>query len=916
MKKSVAVLLLVVLLASVAGFYVVQQKEMLTKNPFERELFFESLSRVVADSHDNLYMIDNTKKTIRKLSPDGTIVYSIQSGEEGIYRFNDVAADDDGSLYVVRALMDTYDIEVKTEQLIRYNPDGSFDKVLFEQNYSDPKQKRYRVGGVKAPAAAGGEVHFFLDELGKVTLYRIASVGTSPVPVYSVQLPAGKVLAGVDGVTPGQIYYTTRSGEIYRAGLDGGSTLVYPLPGIDRTRRNFPESLHLDPQGRLLFVDYNSLSVNRLDPKEPYVLEELVSQQKAALAGVTLTFFKTDISLTHTGDLLIAEDGQIAKRLPNGAFGASISSGKYDSAFRSRLWFVWVAAAVGSLLLLYAVKLLYYNIMQRRVPLMMKQIIVCVPIIAASMILLSVVIYNNFVDKMDEETVSELKLLASNGANLIDGNLLERIESPAEYQGGTYSLFRSKLDSVFYRPGSIENQGFYKAIYKVENGDIYRILEDDDEMHMFNPFPKTPQNTLVISQGSIESDKWNDDTGEWKYGIAPIFNSAGKIVGVFEASKNMEGIMAHRRAVQQTVMQNIVLFSAGIVVVFIIMTYILLSSIRKLRDSVGEIAKGNWDTVVQIHTRDEVSDLGDSFNVMAAHIRDYIARLEKFNQAYYRFVPQQFLRLLHKETILDVRLGDQVEENMSTLVCNIRGFYLMSKRLTPEQNFNFVNSFLKRFGPYIRKHQGTVNKYLGPGFMALFPGVGDEALNACIDIRKELSIYNMHRGESGYAPVDLGIGLHKGPLRLGIIGEEQRLENNIISDHVNLATLLEKLTAPLGASILITDSVVESLTDASAFQYRNLGLIRAEGLEEPLHLYDVYQGDPDTIRALKEKTKARFEEAVMLYQVGRFYDAREAFLMVIKQNRQDKAAQLYFYVCDEYFQSGTTKDWNGTLSVS
>jgi adenylate cyclase len=89
-----------------------------------------------------------------------------------------------------------------------------------------------------------------------------------------------------------------------------------------------------------------------------------------------------------------------------------------------------------------------------------------------------------------------------------------------------------------------------------------------------------------------------------------------------------------------------------------------------------------------------------------------------------------------------------------------------------------------------------------------------------------------------------------------------------------------------------------------------------EGMSEPVHLYDVYQGDPDTIRLLKDRTKALFEEAVMLYQVGRFYDAREAFLMVIKQNRQDKAAQLYFYLCDEYFQNGTTKDWNGTLSVS
>lgn len=253
---------------------------------------------------------------------------------------------------------------------------------------------------------------------------------------------------------------------------------------------------------------------------------------------------------------------------------------------------------------------------------------------------------------------------------------------------------------------------------------------------------------------------------------------------------------------------------------------------------------------------------------------------------------------------------------MSILIFNIRGFYQLSKRLSPEENFNFVNSFLKRFGPYVRNHQGLMNKYLGAGFMALFPNQADEALRACIEMRRELDIYNSHRAKVGYKPVDFGIGLHKGPLRLGIIGEEQRLEGNVISDGVNLATMLEKMTEPLGASILITDYVVQSLEQPDSFHYRNLGLIQVEGVKEPLHLFDVYQGDPDTIRTLKDKTKALFEQAVTYYQVGRFYDAREAFLMVIKQNRQDKAAQLYFYICDEYFQNGTTAEWNGTLSVS
>ncbi len=517
---------------------------------------------------------------------------------------------------------------------------------------------------------------------------------------------------------------------------------------------------------------------------------------------------------------------------------------------------------------------------------------------------------------MEEETFSELILLAKNGQNLIDGDKLESLTSPLDYNGAVYQSFRKKIQSVFDNNEQDDNQGFYKAVYKYENGVIYRILEDDDGMHMFNPFLQTPENQQVVLQGKPAKGQWQDFSGEWRYAIAPIFNSAGKIVGVFETSKNLDGILKHRQKVLQSIIRNIAFISIGLLLVLFLMTYVLLSSIRKLRNSVGEIAKGNWDTVVTINTRDEVSDLGDSVNTMAARIRDYITKVENFSQSYYRFVPQQFLRFLNKESILDVELGDQVEQNMSILIFNIRGFYQLSKRLSPEENFNFVNSFLKRFGPYVRNHQGLMNKYLGAGFMALFPNQADEALRACIEMRKELDIYNSHRAKVGYMPVDFGIGLHKGPLRLGIIGEEQRLEGNVISDGVNLATMLEKMTEPLGASILITDYVVQSLEQPAGFHYRNLGLIQVEGVKEPLHLFDVYQGDPDTIRTLKDKTKALFEQAVTYYQVGRFYDAREAFLMVIKQNRQDKAAQLYFYICDEYFQNGTTAEWNGTLSVS
>jgi len=919
MKRSIAALLLTVLLLGAAGAYIYNHKALLQESPFQREETFGSLSKAVVGADHNLYVVVNSRKTIYELNEEGTIVQAISNelDPSGLaYRFNDMAVDDEGYLYAIRASLDAYGLTVKSEEVVRFKPNGEFDGTLFQQNYANASPKFYRFGSLRNVEIHDDTLYFYNNEVSQFTMYKVPKDAAQAEAVFTVPLPEGKYFSTADGITPGQIYYSTRSGEVYRAKADGSSDMVYPLPGLDRTRRNFPESMRMDQAGRLVFVDFNNKAITRFDPQNPYMVEALVTDKTAEASGIELSFETTSSSVAPDGNILIVEDGQIVRRQPDGKLSEPLQAARYSKEHMTGKWLVWTAVVASVLLLLYALKLIYFNLLRRRLSMMAKQVMIYVPIICAAMILLSTIIYTSFAKKMEDETDSELVLLAKSGQNLIDGDKLESLTSPLDYRGPIFRAFRQKIKAVFDNNTHDDNQGFYKAVYKYEDGQIYRIMEDDDEMHMFNPFPATDKNQLVVKEGLVETDRWQDDSGVWQYAIAPIYNSSGKIVGIFETSKNMEGLLQHRRTVLKSIEHNIAYMSIGLLLVLMLTTFLQLRPIRKLRNSVGEIAKGNWDTKFEINTRDEVNDLGDSVNVMAAHIREYITKVENLGQSYYRFVPQQFLRFLDKESILEVELGDQVEENMSVMIFNIRNFFTLSKSLSPEENFNFVNSYLSRFGPFVRNHQGMVNKYLGSGFMALFPDKADEALTACIDIRKELEIYNVHRSNMPYAPVELGLALHKGPLRLGIIGEGQRLEGNVISDGVNLASLLEKLTEPLGASILITDSVVNALSDASRFQYRSLGLVQLEGFKEPLQLYDVYQGDPDTFRVLKEKTKALFEQAVTFYQVGRFYDAREAFLMVIKQNRQDRAAQLYFYLCDEFYQHGTTEGWNGTLSVS
>ena len=196
-----------------------------------------------------------------------------------------------------------------------------------------------------------------------------------------------------------------------------------------------------------------------------------------------------------------------------------------------------------------------------------------------------------------------------------------------------------------------------------------------------------------------------------------------------------------------------------------------------------------------------------SKNELLARIKTHI-ELSKINIAYGRFVPREFLRFLERESIVDVRLGDQVLKEMSILFADIRSFTTLSEGMSPEENFNFLNSYLSRVGPVIRNRRGFIDKYIGDAVMALFPESADDALQAAIAIQKEVAIYNRYRQKSGYRAIAIGIGLHRGSLMLGTIGEEQRMESTVISDAVNLASRLEELTKVYGVSILISGAML------------------------------------------------------------------------------------------------------------
>jgi hemerythrin len=288
---------------------------------------------------------------------------------------------------------------------------------------------------------------------------------------------------------------------------------------------------------------------------------------------------------------------------------------------------------------------------------------------------------------------------------------------------------------------------------------------------------------------------------------------------------------------------------------------------------------------------------------IASH-RHTLELLRQTEIAYGRFVPHQLLRLLKVESILDLKLGEQTERQMTILFSDIRDFTHLSESMSPKQTFAFINSYLGEMEPVISRHHGIVDKYMGDAIMAIFPSSADDGLQCAIAMLAQLDLYNAGRKRAGYPPIRIGTGLNTGIVMLGTVGGTQRMEGTVLSDAVNLASRLEGSTKVYKTPLLISESTLSALRDASKYRIRFLDRFRVKGKSQAQSVYEVFEGDPEQIRARKESTRTRFEEAVAYYHLRAAAKAIPLLEACVRDVPEDYPAQLYLERCRDFLKTG------------
>lgn len=326
--------------------------------------------------------------------------------------------------------------------------------------------------------------------------------------------------------------------------------------------------------------------------------------------------------------------------------------------------------------------------------------------------------------------------------------------------------------------------------------------------------------------------------------------------------------------------------------------------------------------IIMVTAKNQVTDLVKGLQIGA---NDYLAKpftkdeflarltthlnLHRINSASSRFVPTEFIRTLGRNTITDVQLGDYTSQDITVLFTDIREYTSLTEQMSPADNFRLVRSYAGRMGPIIQNHHGFVNQYLGDGIMALFQQGPSDALQAAVDMQSEIRIYNQDRKSKGRIPLKVGMGIHTGPLVLGIIGDGQRSDPAVISDTVNTTSRLEGLTKYYQANILLSEESFQLTSTDLRDSCRYLGQVQVKGKKALLGIYECFAGDSPEVIDSKRQSLLYFNQSMTAFLAGNMDEAAKGFKEIAEAG--DPVAMRFLTQALHYRAEGLPTDWAG-----
>jgi len=202
--------------------------------------------------------------------------------------------------------------------------------------------------------------------------------------------------------------------------------------------------------------------------------------------------------------------------------------------------------------------------------------------------------------------------------------------------------------------------------------------------------------------------------------------------------------------------------------------------------------------------------------------------------------PQSYTPKFLADKILDTRSSIEGEHKLVTvLFADVANYTSISEKLDPEEVHQIMDGCFKVLMDEIHRYEGTIDKFTGDGVMALFGAPvahEDHAQRACyaaLAIQKAMGEYGEEREKECGVEFKMRVGLNSGPVIVGSVGNDLKMDYTAIGDTTNLASRMETMAKP--GTVLVSSDTYKMARDF--FKFEPLGKVKVKGKEEPVEAY-------------------------------------------------------------------------------
>jgi len=439
---------------------------------------------------------------------------------------------------------------------------------------------------------------------------------------------------------------------------------------------------------------------------------------------------------------------------------------------------------------------------------------------------------------------SEVLSIAATAASRIDGDQLSQIQTAGDEESLDYQLIRDELRAV--RDANRRDDVSVRFVYTMRPLEadpdrwIYLVDAEEagpDKSHVGDPVEFESGTPLSLDRAWADKDFSTDEFGTWLSANAPVRDATGKPVALLGVDIAAGDVLAEMHRLFLTGVAAVALALLAATALAIALARRATAPLEKIRDGIRRIGAGDLDARVEIASRDEFGEVAGAVNEMAVALRER----DMLKRAVARYVSRDVAEQILAGNGAALLRGRRRE--ITVLIADIRNFTALSSLLEPEAVVHFLNDFFSTMVDIIFGHRGTLDKFLGDGFLAIFGAPLDDpqhsrrAVEAALAMRRAMRKLRAGMRETHGIDLRIGIALHSGEAIVGDVGSEARTEYTAIGDAVNIASRIEALNKHYQTELLISASVVAGA--GGGFAFREIAETSLRGVSEPMKLHTV-----------------------------------------------------------------------------